>query len=230
MKSGTRVAVAVGAGYLLGRRRKMRMAMMLSGAAMAGGLGGGIPGQLLRRGTKLLGSADVLGKVSPELGEVTGLIGGELLPVGKAAAKAAVSSRINALSDRVHERAEALRNPADEDGREDEDEEPAGRARRARRAGDEATDEEAPDEEAPDEEAADEEVTDEADEEYEPAPRATRSRRGGTGTARRGSGNGQRRDRGGEGEDDEDQPVRATGRAVRAAGSRAGAPVRRTRR
>jgi hypothetical protein len=197
MKSGTRVAVAVGAGYLLGRRRKMRMALMLSGAAMAGGIGGGIPGQLVRRGTKLLGSADVLGKVSPELGEMTGMISGELLPVGKAAAKAAVSSRINALSDRVHERAEALRNPQDETAGESE---PA------------------------------DEPRDEEDEEYEPAPRATRSRRGGTGTARRGSGNGQRRDRDGEGEDDEDLPVRATGRAVRAAGSRAGAPVRRTRR
>ncbi len=192
MKSGTRVAVAVGAGYLLGRRRKMRTALMLSGAAMAGGLGGGMPGQLLRRGTKLLGSADVLGKVSPELGEVTGLISGELLPVGKAAARAAVSSRINALSDRVHERAEALRNSQEEGGGEEEEEE-----------------------------------------EYEsaPEPRPTRARRAGTGAARRASGNGERRDRGeDEEEEDEDLPVRASGRALRAAGSRAGAPVRRTRR
>ncbi len=201
MKSGTRVAVAVGAGYLLGRRRKMRMALMLSGAAMAGGLGGGVPGQLLRRGTKLLGSADVLGKVSPELGEVTGMIGGELLPVGKAAAKAAVSSRINALSDRVHERAEALRNPQDVTAGEDEAE--------------------------PEDDAGDE-----AEEEETPEPRAARARRGANGTARRRSGDGQPRDRGEdeEADEDEDIPVRASGRAVRAAGSRAGAPVRRTRR
>ena len=201
MKSGTRVAVAVGAGYLLGRRRKMRMALMLSGAAMAGGLGGGVPGQLLRRGTKLLGSADVLGKVSPELGEVTGMIGGELLPVGKAAAKAAVSSRINALSDRVHERAEALRNPQDVTAGEDEAE-------------------------------AEDDAGDEAEEEETPEPGAARARRGGNGTARRRSGNGQPSDAGEdeEADEDEDIPVRASGRAVRAAGSRAGAPVRRTRR
>jgi hypothetical protein len=209
MKSGTRVALAVGAGYLLGRRRKMRMALMLGGAAITGGLGGGIPGQLVRRGTKLLGSADVLGKVSPELGEVTGMISDELLPVGKAAARAAVSSRINALSDRVHERAEALRNPQEEEeaGRRDEEEEPAGRAPRGRRAGDD-------------------------EDEQAPEPRATRARRGGTGTARRSGGNGQGRDSGGDAGEDDDEylPVRATGRAVRAAGSRAGAPVRRTRR
>ena len=85
------------------------------------------------------------------------MIGGELLPVGKAAAKAAVSSRINALSDRVHERAEALRNPQDEAAAEDEAE-----------AEDDA--------------------------------------------------------------EDEETPVRAGGRAVRAARSSAGAPVWRTRR
>ena len=218
MKSGTRVAVAVGAGYLLGRRRKMRLALMLSGAAMAGGLGGGVPGQLLRRGTKLLGSADVLGKVSPELGEVTGMIGGELLPVGKAAARAAVSSRINALSDRVHERAEALRNPAEqtgpgEDGELAGEEEPPARTRRGQRAADENDDE------------------DEDEDGQAPEPRTVRARRGGT-AARRTSGNGQRRDRGEDQDDDEDEdlPVRAAGRAVRGAGSRAGAPVRRTRR
>lgn len=115
MKSGTQVALAVSAGYLLGRRRKMRMAMILGGAAMTGGLGG-VTGQLLRRGTKLLGSADLLGKVSPELGEVSGMITGELLPVGRAAARAAVAGRINALSDRVHERAEELRTQAGGDG------------------------------------------------------------------------------------------------------------------
>ena len=212
MKSGTQVALAVGAGYLLGRRRKMRMALMLGGAAMAGGLGG-MPGQLVRRGAGLLGSADVLGKLAPGLGEVTGMISEELLPVGKAAARAAVSSQVNALSDRVHERAEVLRH-AQEAG--EQEEVPSGRRRRGRRF-------------EGDGEYGDEDEYGAGDENEEAPPsRTARSRRGPAGTARRAGGDGQRHDRrrqdreDGDGED-EDVPVRA-------AGSRAGAPVRRTRR
>ena len=226
MKSGTRVALAVGAGYLLGRRRKVRMALMLGGAAMTGG---GIPGQLARRGTKLLGSSDVLGKLTPELGEVTGLIGEELVPVGKAAARAAVNSQINALSDRVHERAEALRNPPEEPAEEEEEVLPSGRGRRGQRFGDE-----------------DEyETGDEAEE--APEPRMARAGRRPAETAPRAAGPGLRRARA---EDEahgrrraraEDEPhgvrrARAEdeeedeGMPVRAAGSHAGAPVRRVRR
>jgi len=116
MKKGSQVAVALGAGYLLGRRRKMRLAMMLAGAAAVGGTGG-VAGQLARRGAKVvgssLGSADLLGKVSPELSELTGLIRHDLLDAGKGAAKTAMNSQIDSLSDRLHERAEAWRNPAE---------------------------------------------------------------------------------------------------------------------
>ncbi|MBO0775737.1 MAG: hypothetical protein J2P34_05440, partial [Actinobacteria bacterium] len=124
MKSGTQVGLAVAAGYLLGRRRKMRLALMLGGAAATGRLGG-MAGQVLRRGTKLLGSSEAMGKLSPELGEVTGLISGELVPVGKAAARTAITSRINALSDQIHDRAEALRVPG-EAGADEEEEDVSG--------------------------------------------------------------------------------------------------------
>ena len=157
MKSGTQIALAVGAGYLLG-------------------------------------------KLSPGLGEVTGMISDELLPVGKAAARAAVSGQINALSDRVHERAEALRN-AQEAGEEVEEAVPAGRRRRGQRSEDE-------------DEGGDED-------EEAPPPRTARPRRRPAGPAPRAGGNGQRHDR--DEDEDEDMPVRA-------AGSRAGAPVRRARR
>jgi hypothetical protein len=112
MKTGTQVALAVGAGYVLGRRHKMRLAMMLGGAAVAGGVGG-IGGQLVRRGAKLVGSADLLGKVSPELGEIGSLIRHDLLDAGKGAARSAMNSKIDSLSDRLHERAESWRNPAE---------------------------------------------------------------------------------------------------------------------
>jgi hypothetical protein len=111
MKKGTQVAMAIGTGYLLGRRHKMRLAMMLGAGAMAGGVGG-IGGELVKRGTKALGSADLLGKVSPQLSEISGLLRHDLLDAGKGAAKTAVNSRIDSLSDNIRDRADAWRNPA----------------------------------------------------------------------------------------------------------------------
>ena len=138
MKSGSQTALALACGYLLGRRRKMRLAILLAAAAMTPGVGA-IGGQLVRRGTKALGNADVLGKVSPGLGQIGGLVTGDLADAGKAAAMAAVNSRVEALSDRIHDQAESWRQagPAGEDqeGQHDEREtegngRPRGRSRR----------------------------------------------------------------------------------------------------
>jgi hypothetical protein len=112
MKTGTQVAMAIGTGYLLGRRRKMRLAMMLSAGAMAGGMGG-IGPQLVKRGARALGSADLLGKVSPQLSEISGLVRHDLIDAGKGAARTAVNSRIDSLSDSIRDRADAWRNPAE---------------------------------------------------------------------------------------------------------------------
>jgi hypothetical protein len=112
MKKRTQVAMAIGTGYLLGRRRKMRLAVMLGAGAMASGMGGGIGGQLVKRGTRALGSADLLGKVSPQLSEISGLVRHDLIDAGKGAAKTAVNSRIDSLSDSIRDRADAWRNPA----------------------------------------------------------------------------------------------------------------------
>jgi hypothetical protein len=128
----------------------MRLAMMLGAGAMAGGTSG-IGGQLVKRGTKALGSADLLGKVSPQLAEITGLLRNDLLDAGKGAARAAVNSRVDALSDSIRDRADTWRNPvesardvvpgrargADEDEDEQEsagDEEAEARPRPASRA------------------------------------------------------------------------------------------------
>jgi hypothetical protein len=110
MKGGAQVALAVGVGYLLGRRRKMRMATMIAAGAAAGGIGGLGPA-LLKRGAKFLSSTDIAGTFGPQVNEIVSTIRGDLLDAGKAAATTAVSSRMDSLSDSLHERAEAFRNP-----------------------------------------------------------------------------------------------------------------------
>lgn len=154
MKSGARIAVAVGVGYLLGRTRKMRLALTLAGIGASGRVGGG-PAGLVKQGTKLLGS-------SPELKTLGETVRGRLVDAGKTAAMTAASSQIDALSDRLQERTRSLSRPpvpgraaeeGDEERRGDEDrgaetaeeepeERPAPRRRPPAEEGDEA--EEAP--------------------------------------------------------------------------------------
>ncbi|SDZ10091.1 hypothetical protein SAMN05444365_105320 [Micromonospora pattaloongensis] len=100
VKRAARVAAAVGIGYLLGRRRKLQLALTLGAAAAAGRLSGD-SGRLLRRGTESLLS-------SPELGKLSGL-SRPLVGAAKAAAMTAVSSRVDAFSDQLQDRAEMLR-------------------------------------------------------------------------------------------------------------------------
>jgi hypothetical protein len=110
MKGGAPVALAIGVGYILGRRRKMRMATMLAVGAATGGLGTLGPA-VLKRGAKYLGSTDIAGDLAPAVTDIVSTIRGDLLDAGKAAAAAAVTSRIDSLSDNLHDRAETLRNP-----------------------------------------------------------------------------------------------------------------------
>ena len=125
---GTQTALALGVGYVLGRRRKMRLTMMLAaGAAASGGLGG-VGGGALRRGMKMLGSTEALGKVSPQLAEIVDTVRGDLLDAGKAAAVAAATNRIGSLTDTLHERAQSIREPAEAMG-----EQAAGRIPKQRR-------------------------------------------------------------------------------------------------
>ncbi|MEV1287524.1 hypothetical protein [Micromonospora sp. NPDC049679] len=99
VKRVARVAAAVGIGYLLGRRRKLQLALTLGAAAAAGRLSGN-SGDLLRGAGSLISS--------PELGKLAGL-GRPLVAAGKAAAMTAVSSRIDAISDQLQDRAGTLR-------------------------------------------------------------------------------------------------------------------------
>jgi hypothetical protein len=103
MKDGLRIAAAVGVGYLMGRRRKMRLALTLAAAGASRRLGK-TPGGLVKEGTKLLST-------SPEVKALTETVRGRLVEAGKAAAVTAASSQIDALSDRLQRRSDALRRP-----------------------------------------------------------------------------------------------------------------------
>jgi hypothetical protein len=111
MKGGTQAALALGVGYVLGRRRKMRLTTMLAVGAATGGVGG-LGGAALRRGMKMLGSTEAVGKFAPQLGELADTVRSDLMDAGKAAATAAVTSRIESLTDSLQERADMVRDPA----------------------------------------------------------------------------------------------------------------------
>jgi hypothetical protein len=66
MKGGAQTALAIGVGYVLGRRRKMRLATMLAAGAATGGLAKLGP-IALKRGAKLLGSTDIGGALGPQV-------------------------------------------------------------------------------------------------------------------------------------------------------------------
>lgn len=101
MKTSARVGLALTAGYVLGRLHKMKWALALAALAGRRQLPGG-SGGLLQQGAKLLTS-------SPEVSKLTEEMRGQLVEAGKAAALAAVSSKINSLSDDLRERTEAMR-------------------------------------------------------------------------------------------------------------------------
>jgi hypothetical protein len=110
MKGGVQTALALGVGYILGRRRKMRLASMLAIGAATGGAAKLGPAAL-RQGTRYLSKTDIAGALGPQVTEIVNTVRGELLDAAKGAATAAVTSRIDSLSDNLHDRAETLKNP-----------------------------------------------------------------------------------------------------------------------
>src|SRR5690348_17924959 len=110
MKGSMRAAAAIGIGYVLGRHRKFRTAAMMAAGMSVGGTAVGT--LAMKRGMKMLGSTDIIQKVAPQLGELADTVRGDLVTAGKAAATAAVSNRVDALTDSIHDRAERVRNPA----------------------------------------------------------------------------------------------------------------------
>lgn len=90
MSNGAKVALAVGAGYFLGRTRKMRIAMMLAAAGITGKFPA-MPASLVAQGLKSLGASD-------QLRDLTDQLRGEVLTAAKAATLAAATNRVDARS------------------------------------------------------------------------------------------------------------------------------------
>ncbi len=101
MSATSRVGTAVAAGYLLGRFKKMRMALIV-GSALANRNVRAAGMDLIR------GSSD--GQRSP------------LVDAGRSAVIGAAASRMDRLSDRLHERSTALTGDEDEPDEDEPDE------------------------------------------------------------------------------------------------------------
>ncbi len=214
MKAKGQVALAVGAGYMLGRTHRMKMALMLAAAGATGRFPGG-PRVLLERGTKILAS-------SPEVAKIGESVRGELLNAAKAAAVTAASQRIESLNSRLQSGGEGVTDTvggvADVAG--------VGNVvrKKRRRPRDEDVDGELEDEYA-DEEAELEDEQDEEEPEPKPAARRPAVRRRATSGA--GSRNGESRSESAADEGDEPAP---RSRKTRAQAPTNAAPVRRGRR
>ncbi|GAA2405439.1 hypothetical protein GCM10010191_11610 [Actinomadura vinacea] len=102
MKCGSRMAVAIVGGYLLGRGQKSRLAAVMALLA-AGGKLPLDPGDLLRR--------TPLGAAGGPLEKFTGDLKPQLVDAGKSLVMAAASNRIDSLSDKLQERADRMRTP-----------------------------------------------------------------------------------------------------------------------
>jgi hypothetical protein len=98
MSTTSRVAGAVAAGYVLGRFKKLRMAVLV-GSAMSSPKFRNAAAEMIQ--SRIPGGA-VVGGLTRELG-------GKLVGVGKTAATSIVASRIDALSQNLADRSENLR-------------------------------------------------------------------------------------------------------------------------
>jgi hypothetical protein len=214
MKGGTKVAIGVGIGYLLGRTRKMRFALALGGAAMAK-RSSDVPGALLERGTSLL-------KSSPEVTQLADTVRSELVGAVRSAAVTAASNRIDAFNARLQQ-GSTLVSDADRSGsRETDSDEDQEGAETVRYAGDSSVgkDEYLEEQAESGRERGDEEEDEEEEEDRgRPAararaarPRTVRARKAASRTSDRTSGSGassvRRRSRA----DTDEAPVRRTRR------------------
>jgi hypothetical protein len=154
MSASTRVGTAVAAGYVLGRFRKMRLALIVGSA-------------LANRNVRAAGMDFIRGQSG-------GRAASPIVDAGRSAVIAAASTSMNRLSDRLHERSAALSGVdlSEQDEDEDEDE----------YADDEPVDEDEEDvDEDEEEEGEDEDLyedeDEDLDEEEETSGRSSRRRR-----------------------------------------------------
>src|SRR5215204_5654614 len=104
MSTTTRVGSAVAAGYLLGRFKKLRLALIVGSALANKDVRSSGMGLLQRSGVGGIG------------GGLTQTVKSELMQAGRAAAVSVAASKINRLSDRLQERSEGMRSSAGRGG------------------------------------------------------------------------------------------------------------------
>ncbi|WP_172650891.1 hypothetical protein [Rhodococcus opacus] len=195
------MALAVGAGYMLGRTHKMKLALMLAGAGASSRFPSGSLGVLGQSG-KLL--AD-----SPEVAKLGETVRKELMNAAKTAAVTAASRRIDSLNSR-------LQSGGDES---------AGGTRPKRKRHEE------PEDDYDDENTEDETVEEDEAEEDEEAPRARKRRARRRRTSSSGSSRPTRsRSSSTNNDDEEDDLARARARRTRAKATTDSVPVRRRTR
>lgn len=111
MDTTARVGTAVAAGYLFGRFKKLRLALLV-GTALAS--------EDVRKSAVGLVTHGTSGLASGGAGRIAGTAGAKLIDAGRGVAVSAAASRLERLSDRLAERNEALGGaPADD---QDDDE------------------------------------------------------------------------------------------------------------
>ncbi|MEU6592455.1 DNA primase [Streptomyces sp. NPDC046881] len=127
----TALGLAVGAGYFLGRTKKLKMALAV---------GSLVAGKKLNLSPRMV--ADLVNqqlKNNPQFKEIGDQLRQDLRGVGKAASGAVAERQLNALADRLHGRTSQVRDqlsglvssgsdeePDEEDGEEESSKEPAG--------------------------------------------------------------------------------------------------------
>lgn len=118
MSAAGKVALGVASGYLLGRRKKLRLAITV-GSMLAGKKIATNPRALLQQGQKLIESNEELSRLSDQVRT-------QLFQAARSAAVASAGSRMDGISDAIRDRSERLAlgsgGSDDEDEYEDEDE------------------------------------------------------------------------------------------------------------
>ena len=170
MKSGTRIALGLAGGYVVGRFTKTRWLTLVA----AGVASKKIADSLAGRGASMVSASPELGKLAEQ---------------GREAAAAMLGSRIEGLTERIHTRTESLRQGGEPEEEQPEEEQPEEEQPEA-----EAAEEEQPEEEQSEEQPGREESSQRG--EGSPGSRRPESRRRATesrtGRDRRGEAAGRR--------------------------------------
>src|SRR5262245_5401917 len=112
MNTTGKVAAAVASGYLLGRTKKLRLAITVGGL-LAGKRLNTSPRALVAQATEMI-------EKNPELARLSDQVRGRLMAAGREAAVAAASNRLSRVSDSIRTRTDRFHEPPLDDDEYDE--------------------------------------------------------------------------------------------------------------